>query len=369
MMKSRVQSALLLCLSMALSACAKDTPPSTATGWAIGWSNDAAFVPAAKILKTSDGGATWTLQGLPVACATFYGNDVSAVSAEVAWAAVGDRTFTDGGILHTADGGTTWTLQDLPAGIANRHIKNIKGVSLSEAWAVSYQGDVLHTSDGGAHWTLIPLRQADGTVFSFQAVNRMDVVGQDLWIVGGQGVGQVIHSPDAGATWQQAQLPNVERSERSLTITAPAPGVAWAAVNQGGNLWGTTDGGASWSKSTDSIGATSDYDDLCATSVSVVWIAMNRGPSGLVARLTVADGRFTSNQFSVPHYTMEGISAMGDGQTAWAVGQKPFGDTADLPQGVILATSDGGLTWPQQTLPGGALDVQLWKISFVGARR
>ncbi len=369
MTKSRVRSALLLCLSMALSACAKDTPRSTATGWAIGWSNDAAFVPAAKLLKTSDGGATWTLQGLPAACATYYGNDVSAVSAEVAWAAVGDRTYTDGGILHTADGGATWTLQDLPAGITNRHIKNIKGVGLSEAWAVSYQGDVLHTSDGGAHWTLVPLRQADGTALSFPAVNRMDVVGQDLWIVGGLGVGQVVHSADAGVTWQQAQLPNVERSEKSLTITAPAPGVAWAAVNQGGNLWGTTDGGATWSRSLDVVGATSDYDDLCASSANVVWVAQNSGAGGLVARVTVTDGRFTSNVLTLPHYNMEGISAMADGQIAWAVGQKPLRDQATLPQGVILATNDGGLTWPQQTLPNDALDVQLWKVSFVGARR
>ena len=369
MTKSRVRSALLLCLSLALSACARDAPRSTATGWAIGWSNDATFIPAAKILKTSDGGATWKLQGLPAATATFGGNDVSAVSAEVAWAAVGDRYFTDGGILYTADGGTTWALQALPAGIANRHIKNIKGVSLSEAWAVSYQGDVLHTSDGGAHWTLIPLRQADGTVFSFQAVNRMGVVGQDLWIVGGLGVGQVVHSADAGATWRQEQLPNVEGSEKSLTITALEPGVAWAAVNQGGYLWGTTDGGATWSRSLDVVGSTSDYDDLCASSANVVWIAQNSGAGGLVARITVTDGHFATNPFHVDHYNMEGISTMGDGLTAWAIGQKPLIDPAPLPQGVVLATQDGGLTWLQQPLPSDALDVQLWKVSFVGARR
>jgi photosystem II stability/assembly factor-like uncharacterized protein len=66
---------------------------------------------------------------------------------------------------------------------------------------------------------------------------------------------------------------------------------------------------------------------------------------------------------------MEGISAMPDDLKAWAVGQKPLNDTAALPQGAIFVTSDAGVTWHQQALPSDALEVQLWKVSFVGARR
>jgi len=36
---------------------------------------------------------------------------------------------------------------------------------------------------------------------------------------------------------------------------------------------------------------------------------------------------------------------------------------------VIAFTSDGGLNWQLQTMPANALDVNLWKVSFVGARR
>lgn len=68
----------------------------------------------------------------------FYGNDISAVNDQVAWAAIADsHTDTEGGILHTADGGGIWTIQSLPSGMNSRHIKGIKGVSSSEAWAVS----------------------------------------------------------------------------------------------------------------------------------------------------------------------------------------------------------------------------------------
>jgi photosystem II stability/assembly factor-like uncharacterized protein len=39
----------------------------------------------------------------------------------------------------------------------------------------------------------------------------------------------------------------------------------------------------------------------------------------------------------------------------------------ELPKGSILHTSDGGETWGSQRLPVN--DVDIWKLSFVGARR
>lgn len=38
-------------------------------------------------------------------------------------------------------------------------------------------------------------------------------------------------------------------------------------------------------------------------------------------------------------------------------------------RGDVLHTTDGGVTWHLQTLPDNALDVDFWKVSFVGARR
>jgi photosystem II stability/assembly factor-like uncharacterized protein len=370
-MKTRMMRSLLMSLSLAALSCGKDVPPAPITGWVIGWTNDASYVPTAKILKTGDGGASWTLQTLPAGCAGFYGNDISAVSDQAAWAAVGDRLDSDGGILHTADGGASWALQALPDGVGNRHIKSIKGVSPAEAWAVSIRGDVLHTTDGGDHWTLLAVNAADGTAIPMQQVNRMDVAGRDIWIVDAQGgdLG-VIHSPDGGTTWRQEQLPGVDVGKSPLSISALDSRVAWAGVNSEDYLWDTTDGGGSWSQSTDFISGTADFDDICASSASVVWIAQNSGAGGgLAARITVTNGRFESNFFKDSNYNMEGISARSDDQTAWLVGQKPLFSDAALPQGAIYFTRDGGVTWHQQTLPADALDVELWKVSFVGARR
>ena len=53
--------------------------------------------------------------------------------------------------------------------------------------------------------------------------------------------------------------------------------------------------------------------------------------------------------------------------TGWVVGWT--NDASQLPTARILNTADGGVTWRQQALPADALDVERWKVSFVGARR
>jgi photosystem II stability/assembly factor-like uncharacterized protein len=371
-MKINIPCLLLLCLSLMIMSCSDNsTPAAPVTGWAIGWSEDAGNF-SVKILKTDNGGATWKLQTLPVGCEGFQGNDISAVNHRVAWAAMSlnKGAAIDGGILHTSDGGASWTIQTLPDGMTNRQIKNIKGVSATEAWAVSIGGDVLHTTDGGVSWNIVEVKDVDGNIITMTQVNRMDVTGQDIWIVdvNSYDLG-VIHSPDGGLTWWREHLPDVLHDHGPLAISAFSSLIAWAAVNSEGYLWWTANGGRSWNKSTDTISGTADFDDICASSANVVWIAQNSGfGGGIAARIIVTDGVFSSNLYTDFNYMMEGVAPMND-NIAWLVGFKTFEADPSLPKGVIYFTSDGGLNWQLQTMPANALDVNLWKVSFVGARR
>jgi photosystem II stability/assembly factor-like uncharacterized protein len=376
-MNKRITGLWLICLSLLLFSCGdNDAPPAQpTTGWIIGSSvNKDTFISSLKILKTSNGGESWVLQTLPAGCEGFLGNDISAVSHQVAWAAAGhskDDTPT-GGILRTTDGGATWMLQALPDGMITRHIKGIKAVSATEAWAVSLHGDVLHTTDAGVTWQIVEVRTAMGHIIDMQRVNRMDVIGQDIWIVDllGEDSG-VVHSPDGGATWWRESLPDiVGEGHGPLVISAFSSLVAWAGVNSEGNLWWTANGGRSWNKSNDVLSLGIDYDDICASSADVVWVAANGDTfgGGFVARVRVTDGNFESNIAHHPPYKMEGVSAMTD-EKAWAVGYKVPAVEPDLPIGAIFYTSDGGVTWQSQPVPSNALDVIFWKVSFVGARR
>ncbi len=344
------------------------------SGWVIGTQTDEdTGVSTVKILKTADGGQRWSLQTLPAGCDGFIGNDVSAVTSRIAWAAIGAAAIetNDGGILFTSDGGVTWTFQTLPDDMNSRHIKGIKGVSPTTAWAVSLGGDVLKTADGGITWTLVEVRDIGGEILSMTEVNRMDIAGSDLWIVDvAAGENGVIHSSDRGLTWQREFLPDVTSGHGPLAVSAFSSEIAWAAVNSDGHLWETRDGGSSWSKSVDSLTGTADYDDINASSADTVWIACNGGGwnGGFTARVKVTDGSFDTRLTNHYPYMMEGVSPMTDDR-AWAVGFRMSSVEPDLPRGVVLMTNDGGVTWRQQTLPESARNVALWKVSVVGAKR
>lgn len=370
----KIMVSILVSVSVMLASCGGSDPAADATGWVIGISRDLSTpqsTPTPRILKTGNGGASWTLQTLPAQSAGFGGNDISAVNSLVAWAAVGE--VGGGGILHTADGGTSWTWQVLPDGLGThrRHIKSIKGVSPTEAWAASLVGDVLHTTDGGKTWAIVPVKDSQGNIIAMQQVNRLDVTGQDIWIADNLGgnLGS-IHSADGGRTWRQELLSDNVEGIGLMAISAFDSSVAWAAVAREGYLWGTSNGGTSWSKSKDTIAAGSDFDDVCVSSANMVWTVYNNlSGGGTATRITVTNGSFATNSYTNVNYNMEGISAMSDNQTAWLVGKKAFGAAAALPLGAIFVTHDGGVSWQAQTLPDNALDVNLWKVSFVGARR
>jgi photosystem II stability/assembly factor-like uncharacterized protein len=373
-MKKCIFYLLLMYLSLVLLSCSSDAPPPV-TGWTIGTATDnTTGIATVKILKTSNGGTNWVLQTLPDECAGMQGNDISAVNHQVAWAAIADTrvTSSDGGILHTADGGTTWALQTLPAGMITRQIKGIKGVSPTEAWAVSIGGDVLHTTNVGVTWNIVPVRDINGNIITMTQVNRMDVISPDIWIVdpltGNLGV---IHSPDGGATWRQEFVPSIDiGSNGPLAVSGINTLRAWTAVNLTGHLWWTSNGGLTWNKSIDSLTGGADYDDICASSADVVWIACNGGGlnGGFTARVRVTNGSFQSHVTNHPPYMMEGVSPLTDNK-AWAVGFRMSSIPSDLPAGAIFYTEDGGVTWQQQTMPANARDVELWKVSFAGARR
>ncbi|MBN1473006.1 MAG: hypothetical protein JW914_00180 [Syntrophaceae bacterium] len=345
------------------------------TGWAIGWSEDEdTGESSVKILKTANGGRLWHLQSIPEGCAGFRGNDISAVNNNVAWAALGgpDESNPTGSILRTDDGGITWHLQTLPDVMISRHIKNIKGMSASEAWAVSLRGDVLHTVDGGINWQSVPVHTEKSEPITMSLVNRMDVVENDIWIVdvlaGEQGV---IHSADGGVIWRRETLPKIENEHSPLTVSVFNSLIAWVAVNSEGYLWWTADGGETWNKSNDTLEGTADYDDICASNAEIIWIACNGNISGggFTARVKVTGGNFEANIFSNNPYMMEGVSPLSD-DMAWAVG---FAYPSFVPDGMpfsgIFFTRNGGVDWISQTMPDDAYDVNLWKVSFVGAKR
>src|SRR4029079_18808111 len=93
---------------------------------------------AGKILRTEDGGYTWTL--IP------SGSDKALYAMRFVDRNKGWIVGQEGLILHTEDGGKTWSPQ---ASHANVYLFSVEFVNDQEGWAVGDKATFLHTLDGG----------------------------------------------------------------------------------------------------------------------------------------------------------------------------------------------------------------------------
>lgn len=360
-MKHRLLSGvtgLLLLFSMTGCGGGSSKTPTGPVGWAIGDDPNGTAV----ILHTQNGGRDWHVQGHTFLWTGHSSNDISAVDRQTAWAALGSFEITGGVVLRTTNGGVTWDVR-IPLGVVPSGVKGIKGISPCEAWAVGLEGPVLHTLDGGRTWAVVP---TDG--LTFRQVNRMDVLGSDIWIADyGNGEVGMVHSADYGRTWRREYLPSVTPGDGPMTISIVNSQVAWTTINAQGDVYRTQDGGTTWSVDAPDVSGADDIDDLCAVGPNEVWAVQNLGgfSGGHVMRITIAGSEVSTRGWNFGDYAYEGVSAF-DGSTAWIVGFKTLGVNRGLPDGSILHTTDGE-TWTSQPIP--VSDVRLWKVSFVGARR
>jgi photosystem II stability/assembly factor-like uncharacterized protein len=128
-------------------------------GWAVG-DVSASWIRSGLILRTIDGGATWTAKVLD----GFWGiRRVSMATASVGWATAESEEWSerkDAGnrILRTTNGGRTWRIQRLPGRL---QAIDVDAISATTAYAVGYRGDlssggmIAKTTDGGAHWVRV----------------------------------------------------------------------------------------------------------------------------------------------------------------------------------------------------------------------
>jgi photosystem II stability/assembly factor-like uncharacterized protein len=204
-------------------------------------SDDAGWVVGelGSVLRTDDGGATWTRQSTGIKKPFLA---ISCVDRETAW--IGGKS---GVLYHTTDGGAAW--RPLASG-TKKHIFDLEFRDRSRGLAVGDWGLLMYTEDGGQHWTRvgmpehfelspmaedIGLEPADIILYAVSLAD--DTHG---WTVGE--FGTIMATEDGGRTWRQQTSP----VETTLFGVHFANGREGWAVGIDAEILHTTDGGRTW---------------------------------------------------------------------------------------------------------------------------
>jgi photosystem II stability/assembly factor-like uncharacterized protein len=292
---------------------------------------------AGKILRTDDGGYTWSLVN--------SGTDKALYSISFPDQSNGWIVGQDGLILHSSDAGKTWKQQptDVPVYLFSVHFTDAQN-----GWAVGDKATYVRTNDGGATWSAGKIGSdeklsADEALLAQEpvlyAVRFLDA--KTGWVVGE--FGNIYHTTDAGQTWrtQQESLIGAEGTFDVLDIPTFF-GTSFADASNGvvagleTKVAMTSDGGATWKfDETEISDSTGDplyqpflFPDTTGWAVGAAGTVIQRAEPG-AAWKRVSLGREVNTW-------LRGVFFLNKND-GWIVGG----------YGHILHTTDGGQTWLQ----------------------
>ncbi|NPV59362.1 MAG: hypothetical protein HPY75_06835 [Actinobacteria bacterium] len=318
------------------------------TCWAVGTIGYA--TPASLILKTEDGGLTWSQQG-PSFPTSLYA--VSAVDSDTCW--VGGTSL----IMKTTDGGDEWTTQAYAEGY---QVNSLSAVDANTCWGVGMStatsdGFIVKTSDG-VNWTL----QRGDIEYPLRGVSAIDA--DTCWVAGGEFYGQGLYNifgytrggiwktTDGGANWSMVGSADRAYGDVSAIDGQRAWAVGWKTIGIGyiytpyPESCVTGDGGANWTVTGAPLwpGAPAGLQMIDADSA---WLAGKGGYSaggpnvpGFIYRSDDGGSTWVLQDSSINVISGD-ISAV-DPETAWAVGYTTSYDAVPNVSGHILHTGNGG---------------------------
>lgn len=307
-------------------------------------------VGSVNMIKTTDGGSTWSSVTNAIPTRTLY---------DIQWTGQTEAIAVGSGsqYMYTTDGGTNWTAGTMPGlsttlyrirkadattyfvvGTAGRAFKSTdNGVTFaavttpttvalytlefndaSNGVFLGSNGVVIRTTDGGATWTNIPLFSTEVIRTSLKDGNK---------ILAGGYLANLGISTDAGATWK-----TTGSTSRDMYGVYAESNQKYTVVGDRGELHQTTDGGLTWKKSSFMVGDML-YDAY--TSGSNVYTCGRLG-----AFFASTDNGVNWSNRSIGTTTTRNYKlAFSDLNTGYMVNN----------EGGVLFTTNQGVTWSAQT--------------------
>jgi photosystem II stability/assembly factor-like uncharacterized protein len=195
--------------------------PSTSVCFAVGTTTTDMGV----VLASTNGGSTWTSDTLPSAVGPTYSVACSSITDCLAGGGITDpqSTLPVGYVLKTTDGGASWSSIPLPAGtgivgaLSCGSTSNCAGLAYGKVNNAAYPAETaLFSANGGSTWAEGVMPSGVGDLVDASCAGAVcAAVGQTV-----TSVGVIVGSSDGGQTWQ-AQAAGYQYF-RGVSCTAPA---------------------------------------------------------------------------------------------------------------------------------------------------
>ncbi|WP_460501663.1 WD40/YVTN/BNR-like repeat-containing protein, partial [Hymenobacter agri] len=224
------------------------------TAWTVGNGMIAGQYVQPQVALTVNAGQTWTVSNLPVNTADEEDfTAMSAVNATTAWATTAN--FGVGGrILRTTDGGQTWTVQSSSTVYGNadsypdmiHFFSATEGVTVGDPTTASNGAmEMYTTTNGGTTWTPVanpPTAQSN----EFPVGSPPAAIGNHIWFA--TVTGRVFHSTDKGLTWTVVTTPAGQINLGTLVFRDAQNGLLVVAntATTKHKIFSTADGGTTW---------------------------------------------------------------------------------------------------------------------------
>lgn len=294
------------------------------TGWAVG--------QGGTIIKTTDGGTTWSAQNSGI---TYNIVGVDFVDSNTGWAVGNLGEFTSF-VIKTTDGGANWAAQTLPGTYSNAVLEDVDFISSTQGVAVG-NGKVYYTFNGGGTWSQVTSGSGAGQVNSNHYLLRVQMIDTSIGYAVGQS-GVIYKTTTGGSAWNQ-QTSGVTSDLKGLYFRDANNGVVVGSAGSAGRVLKTTNGGTAWMANnnaapTVTIAAPGSFGATTATATATV-------TGDVVSGVTVTNGG--SGYTSAPTVTFSG--SVGTNATATAT------LTGDTVTGVTVTNGGSGYTVAPMNTP------------------
>jgi photosystem II stability/assembly factor-like uncharacterized protein len=273
---------------------------------------------------------SWTPQTSPT---TQNLNSASAVSNDLCW-----MSGESGAVIRTTNGGTTWTLNN--TGLAGLNFYSVFAINATECWLGQDDGTLWHTTNAGANWSYLVLQPTP--IF----INVIHFFDANYGFVQGDPVAnqwRYYITTNGGANWTlPPNTPNSVGTEAGWNNS-------YAALDTG-HIWWGTNANKIWKGSlrgpftSSSVGGSNPNSFGVAfndanTGVAIITTS-SYGPA--VISVTNNGGTSWSNGSYTPTQTPYGLKAIpGTGYMWMSTG-------TSTTAGSILRSTNSGVSWTSQ---------------------